>query len=344
MKTAEILKQWLNGESLSREQAHNLLSGIFKDEYSEIQIAGLLTALAYKGPSVEELVGFLDALDEAKTEIRVSDPDKLIDTCGMGGDNSGSINVSTLAAIVAAAAGAKVAKHGNRAASSKTGSADLLEALGIKIVLDKSGVEACIEELGIGFMFAPAFHPSMAKVAPVRRELAIATVFNLLGPLSNPANVKRQLFGVSKKEHLELISEVIKIRGADHVLVVFGSDGLDEISISAESYVREIKSGDAGNIHITAEVIEPRKYGYKLYDKALIKGGDPKENARITQEVLSGVEGPYLDIVLLNAGACIYVAGLVDDIRDGIALAKNTVIEKKALNLLDKWRALSQKL
>jgi anthranilate phosphoribosyltransferase len=271
--------------------------------------------------------------------VRVLVADGAIDVVGTGGDRSNSINISTLASVVAAGAGARVAKHGNRAASSACGSADVLEALGVKIDLGAEGVSACVAEIGLGFMFAPRFHPAMRHAAPVRREIGIRTVFNLLGPIANPAGVRRYVLGVPSAALGETMARALADLGAEHALVVYGTDGLDEISPSAETRTWEIRRGD---VHAAALV--PEDVDLPRAPRSEIVGGDAATNARIAHEVLGGAKNGARTAVLLTAGAASYVAGLAGSVREGVAVAAKSIDSGSARDRLDTWVGLSQRL
>ncbi len=324
------------GGSLTREEAQCAMGTIMAGEATPAQIGALLAALHVRGETVEEITGFASSLRSAAVAV-VLDTDGAIDTCGTGGDRSRTFNISTVAAIVAAAAGARVAKHGNRAASSSCGSADVLEALGIRIDLGPDGVAACIREAGIGFMFAPRFHPAMRHAAPVRGEIGIRTVFNVLGPLANPAGVRRQLLGVPSVSLGETMAAVLRDLGAERALVVHGGDGLDEITTSGETLTWELRDGS-----IRSRSIDPRSLGVPEAPRAALVGGDAKANAAIATRVLEGVAGAQRSAVLLNAGAACYVAGLAGTVREGVDLAARTIDSGAARERLDRFAAASE--
>jgi anthranilate phosphoribosyltransferase len=298
----------------------------------------LLIALKSKGETVEEMSGFVLAmLDVAE---RVDPGYTVLDTCGTGGDGLRTINISTIAAFIAAGAGAKVCKHGGRSASSLTGSADLLEELGVTIDLGAEGVSKCIDEVGMGFCFAPVFHPAMRYAAPVRRELGIPTVFNLLGPLANPALRVRQLVGVPSLDVLQKVGQVLSRKGCERAMIVHGDDGMDELSLCAPSTVLEITDGG----EITHFELYPPDYGFKLVSPEAIKGGTARENADIALSILAGEKGHYRDSVVLNASAALMVAGLVDSFEDGIELAIGVLDNGDAQRVLDRLVDLSTRL
>jgi anthranilate phosphoribosyltransferase len=282
------------------------------------QFGAFLTALRMKGETAGEITGMARVMREKSSRIEIDGP--LLDTCGTGGDASGSFNVSTCAAFVAAGAGARVAKHGNRAMTSQCGSADVLEALGAKIDLSPGQVRACFERAGIGFMFAQGFHPAMKFVAPLRREIGIRTVFNLLGPLSNPAGARRQVIGVARPGLVETIAAVLARLGSEHALVVHGDDGFDELSISGPSTVAELHNGA-----IRSYRVAPEDVGLSRHDISFLRGGTPDQNAAELRLVLEGVPGPLRDFTLINAGAALVAWGDADAIGPGVELAAKSI-------------------
>jgi anthranilate phosphoribosyltransferase len=309
---------------------------IMRDEATASQIAGFIVALRLKGETVDEIAGLARTMRSMATPIDVEDAGSLLDTCGTGGDGSGSFNISTLSAIVAAACGARVAKHGNRAASSTCGSADVLEALGVRIDLPPAGVAACIREAGIGFLFAPVFHPSFRFAAVPRRELGIRTVFNVLGPLCNPAGAGRQALGVPEQQLAEKMADVLVRLGVERALVLH-AEGLDELSTTGPSLVIEMLGGERRSYQL-----DPLELGLRRASRDELRGGGPAENAVIAREVLEGAAGPRRDIVLLNASAALRAAGLARDWREGIALAAEAIDRGGAAGVLDRWASLSQ--
>ncbi|MDQ6789834.1 MAG: anthranilate phosphoribosyltransferase [Candidatus Dormibacteraeota bacterium] len=309
---------------------------IMRDEATPSQIAGFIVALRLKGETVDEIAGLARTMRSMATPIDVDDAGSLLDTCGTGGDGSGSFNISTLSAIVAAACGARVAKHGNRAASSTCGSADVLEALGVRIDLPPAGVAACIREAGIGFLFAPVFHPSFRFAAVPRRELGIRTVFNVLGPLCNPAGAGRQALGVPEQKLAEKMADVLARLGVERALVLH-AEGLDELSTTGPSLVIEMLGGERRSYQL-----DPLELGLRRASRDELRGGGPAENATIAREVLEGAGGPRRDIVLLNASAALRAAGLARDWREGIALAAEAIDRGGAAGVLDRWASLSQ--
>jgi anthranilate phosphoribosyltransferase len=330
----QYLNQLVRGESLSEPEASRAMELIMRDEATPIQIAGFIVALRVKGETVEELAGLARTARAMATPIDV-DGD-LLDTCGTGGDGSGSFNISTLAAIVAAACGARVAKHGNRAASSTCGSADVLEALGVRIDLPPAGVAACIREAGIGFLFAPIFHPSFRYASQPRKELGVRTVFNVLGPLCNPAGARRQALGVPEPRLAEKMAEVLVRLDVERALV-FHADGLDELSTVGPSLVIELLDGGRRAYQLDAEEL-----GLPRASREDLRGGGPAENAVIAREVLEGAPGPRRDVVLLNASAALRAAGLARDWKEGLSLAAEAIDRGAAAGVLERWAGISQ--
>ena len=332
----EYLNRLVRGESLSEPEAARAMELIMRDEATPIQIAGFMVALRAKGESVEELAGLARTARALATPIRIDDAGGLLDTCGTGGDGSGSFNISTLAAIVAAACGARVAKHGNRAASSTCGSADVLEALGVRIDLAPEGVAACIREAGIGFLFAPIFHPSFRYAGQPRRELGIRTVFNVLGPLCNPAGARRQALGVPEPGLAAKMAEVLLRLDVERALV-FHAEGLDELSTVGPSLVLELLDGERRTYQLDATEL-----GLPRATRDDLRGGGPAENAAIARELLEGARGPRRDIVLLNASAALRAAGIARDWREGLALSAEALDQGRAAAVLDRWVNVSK--
>src|SRR5947209_807511 len=333
----EQISKLVRGESLTETEASAAMEKIMSGDATPAQIAGFVVALRIKGESADELTGLARAARANATPIDAGEG--LLDTCGTGGDGTGTFNISTLAAIVAAAAGARVAKHGNRAASSVCGSADVLEQLGVKIDLPPEGVARCIEGAGIGFLFAPIFHPLFLFAGPVRREIGIRTVFNLLGPIANPAGVRRILLGVPSPALGDKIARVLAELGTEHALVVHGEDGLDEISPSGPTRTWEVREG-----MVRQGRIDPSEVGLSLAPRAEITGGAPATNAAIARGVLDGATGGTRSAVLLNAGAACYVAGLARDVREGIGLAAAAIDRGAAGDVLERFIAASHRV
>lgn len=325
----EALRRAAAGESLSEGEAERALETIMEGTVPPAATAALLTALRVRGESVPEIVGFARAM--RRFAAKVEAPENVVDTCGTGGDAKGTINVSTAAAFVARGAGVIVAKHGNRAATSLAGSADVLEALGAEIELGPEEVSRCIEEAGIGFMFARTHHPAMKFVAPVRAELPFRTVFNLLGPLTNPAGAKRQVVGVFGGGYVRPVAEALRDLGARKALVVHGTDGMDEITVTAPTLVAEVSDGD-----LVEYEISPQDFELPRHAPDGLLGGDAHLNARILRDVLSGEErGAARDIVLVNAGAAIYVSGEAASIEEGVRRAEESISGGAARRALD---------
>lgn len=337
MDAREALAAVVDGRTLSRGEAESAMTSIMTGEATPSQLAALVTALRMRGETPTEIAGFASVM--RKHAVRVAVSDGAIDVVGTGGDRSNSINISTLSSIVAAAADARIAKHGNRAASSACGSADVLEAFGVKIDLGPEGVESCVEEVGLGFMFAPRYHPAMRYAAPVRREIGIRTIFNLLGPLANPAGVRRYVLGVASAAIGETMARAMAELDVVHALVVYGTDGLDEISPSAETRTWEIRRGD-----VKEGSLVPEDVGLSRADRREIVGGDAATNARIGHEVLGGANGGARTAVLLTAGAAAYVAGRAASIREGVTLAAKAIDSGAARDRLARFVAASQRL
>lgn len=325
-----VLNGLLAGSSLTEQEAADVMTEIMEGEATPAQVAGFVVALKAKGETVQEIVGLVRAMRSFATPLDA--PLDVVDTCGTGGDRSGTFNVSTTAAIVCAAAGAKVAKHGNRAASSRAGSADVLEALGVRIDLPPAGVARCIQEVGIGFCFAPVFHPAMRHAAVPRREMGIATVFNFLGPLTNPAGARRQSLGVSDPQMLDKMVGVLDRLGSEHVVAFHGHDGLDELATTGLSRVVELRGG------ATEEwTLDPQALGLERADLEDLRGGSADENAHILRSILEGERGPRRDIVILNAAAGLLAADLVSDIAQGLAAADDAIASGRAAETLERW-------
>ena len=326
------IRRVVAGENLDRDSMYEVFCSVMDGKTSDVQKSALLIALRMKGETADEITGAAMAMRERVTPLDV-DRENLVDTCGTGGDGRGTFNISTLAAIVAAAAGAQVAKHGNRAVSSSCGSADLLSELGVNIDLDAPRMSEVLRRTGIAFLFAPKLHPAMSAVAAVRRELGVRTIFNVLGPLTNPAFARRQVLGVYSDHLVETIANVLLALGADHALVVHSRDGLDEISVSAPTHVCEVRNGMVRSYEITPDELHPIEE---------IAGGDAKMNAAIARSILGGSTGARHEIVVLNAGAALYVAGSADSIRVGVALAHEAITSGKARAKLDELVAASR--
>jgi anthranilate phosphoribosyltransferase len=313
----KLLGQVAKGESLTREEARDAMRLIMDGEAQPIQIAGFLTALRMKGETVDEIVGFVETMRD-KAVILNTDGEGLLDTCGTGGDGGISFNISTAAALVAAAGGARVAKHGNRAVSSKSGSADVLEALGITITTTPEMAARCLEETNLCFLFAPQYHQAMKHAVEPRRQLGFRTVFNLLGPLTNPARADRQLMGIYDKDLGLKVAQVLNEMGVKRALVVAGADGMDEITISGETYIVEVDHGV-----ISSYTIYPEMFGLSSYSLDEVAGGSAEENAEIIRGIANGEKGAYRDIVVLNAAAAFYLSEQAASIAEGVRMVQD---------------------
>lgn len=334
----DSLRKAASGGTLSEGEAERALETIMEGTAAPAATAALLTAMRIRGESVGEIVGFARAMRRFAASVEA--PEDVVDTCGTGGDAKGTINVSTAAAFVARGAGVTIAKHGNRAATSQAGSADVLEALGAEIELEPSQVSRCISEAGIGFMFARTHHPAMRFVAPVRAELPFRTIFNLLGPLTNPAGARRQLVGVFSDDYVRPVAEALLELGAEKALVVHGEDGMDEISVSASTRVAEVSDGK-----IEEYTISPEDFGLRRHHLDNILGGDAHLNARILRDVLSGREdGAPRDVILMNAGAAIFVSGKAGNLEDGVRAAERSIDTGAALEALENFVKTTRRL
>jgi len=327
-------------QSLSREEAREVMSEVLSGKCTDAQIAALLVALHMKGETVEEIVGFAEAIRAAATPLEIyrnstvdvsdTERDALVDTCGTGGDASGTFNISTASALVVAGAGVRVAKHGNRSVTSKCGSADVMEALGVNINPPPARLAACLEEVGIAFLFAPALHSAMKYVQTARRELRLRTVFNLLGPLTNPARASAQVVGVYSAELVEKLAEAFSMLGVRRALVVHGADGLDEITITASTRIAEVRDGRVRSYEVT-----PEEFGLRRAPIEEIAGGDAVANTAIIRDVLAGEQSPRRDVVLLNAAAALVAAGRADHLGDALPLAAKSIDSGAAAEKLD---------
>ena len=329
-----LIGQVASGAQLTRDQASAAFDSMMSGEATPSQMGGLLMALRVRGETVEEITGAVSAM-RAKM-LGVKAPPNAVDVVGTGGDASGSYNISTCAAFIVAGAGVPVAKHGNRALSSKSGAADVLTALGVRIDLEPEQISDCISEAGIGFMFAPSHHPAMKHVGPTRVELGTRTIFNLLGPLSNPAGVKRQMVGVFSKQWVEPLAHVLKNLGSERAYVVHGSDGLDEITTSGPTTVAALENGTIKTFEIT-----PEEVGFARAAPEVLRGGDAETNALALKKVLQNKQSPYHDIAVLNAAAALVVAGAAPDLKKGVALAQKSVASGEAEGRLDRLIAVS---
>jgi anthranilate phosphoribosyltransferase len=331
----ELLKVAVEGRNLSRQQAAQAMDAMLEGDAPSSQIAALLIALRMKGETPDEIAGGVQALRARARKVEVP-LDRLIDTCGTGGDNSHTFNISTTAAFVAAGAGARVAKHGNRAVSSQCGSADVLTALGVSIELPLDVVARCIDELGIGFLFAPNHFAAMRHVAPLRKELGLRTLFNLIGPLANPAGARRQVLGVFAPHLVPVMARTLAELGCDRAFVVHGEGGVDEISTSGPTRIAEVRGGEVREFEVT-----PEELGVERAPLEALRGGDAAHNAALLRSLLRGEDGPRRSAVLLNAGAAIAAAGLCETIRDGVALAARSIDSGAANDRLEKLVAVA---
>lgn len=325
----ELIKKVAAKEDLTREEAARAMDLMLEGKASEIEMAGFLAALRVKGETVDELVGCAEMMKSKGGTVKLDTGD-YIDFVGTGGDGTNTFNISTTSMIVCAAAGVTVAKHGNRASSSKSGAADLLEALGVEIMLEPEQVEKCIKEIGVGFMMAQKFHKAMKNVAGVRRELGIRTIFNMLGPLSNPSGSTRQVIGVFDDETVPVFAKVMTSMGVKNALIVHGGDGMDEITTTTTTLVNEIKDGK-----VIEYRLDPKDYGIEYADPADLKGGEAADNAKITRDIFAGVKGPKRDIVVLNSAAGLYIGGKASSIAEGVKIAEEIIDSGKAAAKLD---------
>jgi anthranilate phosphoribosyltransferase len=340
MEFFEFLEVLVRGESLTGRQAHEAMLCLLEGRATPAQIAAFLVALRMKGETAEELAGMARAMREKAERVDAgARGEPLLDTCGTGGDAAGTFNVSTLVAFVAAGAGVRVAKHGNRSMSSRCGSADLMEALGVRIELTPEQMEQAIREVGIGFLFAPAIHKATRHAQPVRRELRLRTVFNYLGPLTNPAGASAQLVGAPSARAAELMAGALAELGLERGFVVHGSDGLDEITTTGPTLVFEIRGGQVARREVT-----PEEFGVSRARAEDLRGGDPAANCEIARAVLSGVRGPRRDITLVNAAAALVVAGRAGDFREGMEMAAESVDSGAALRKVRELAEFTQRL
>ncbi len=334
----ELLIKLSNGLDLSESEAALAMHQMMEGSASPVEISAYLTLLRTKGETIPELTGSAKAMRDHALAVNANH-DSLIDTCGTGGDNAGTFNISTTSAIVAAAAGVPVAKHGNRAASSKSGSADVLQALGVAIELGPEQAETCLKQTGISFLFAQTFHPAMKQVAPVRKALGFRTMFNILGPLTNPARPKRQVLGTPSLAIAEKMANVLLNLGMEHALVVHSEDGLDELSISGPTHCYEVKGGQ-----VLYMVLHPEDFGLSSAPIQQVQGGTPEENANLIERILHGEKGAPRDIVIMNAAAAIYVSGLANSFPSAAYIAEAAIDSGAALETLDRLRNISRNL
>jgi anthranilate phosphoribosyltransferase len=329
-----LIAKVATGATLTREEAAAAFDRMMSGEATPSQMGGLLMALRVRGETVDEITGAVTTMRSKMLGVKA--PPGAVDVVGTGGDASGSFNISTCAAFIVAGAGVPVAKHGNRALSSKSGAADVLQALGVNIDLDADHVGTCIRDAGIGFMFAPAHHPAMKNVGPTRVELGTRTIFNLLGPLSNPAGVKRQMIGTFSRHWVEPMAQVLKNLGSENIWVVHGSDGLDEITTAGSTSVAALENGKIRTFEVT-----PEDAGLSRGKPEALRGGDAQQNAEALLDVLKGKRGPFRDVAVLNAAAALIVAGKAKDLKQGAALAAKSIESGEAEGRLDRLIAIS---
>ncbi|KXS44820.1 MAG: anthranilate phosphoribosyltransferase [Candidatus Frackibacter sp. T328-2] len=334
----EFINQLMEGKNLSIKQAAEAMNLIMSGKATKAQIAGFITALRMKGETVEEITGCAQVMRDKATEVKPKEP-IVVDTCGTGGDGVGTFNISTTTALVIAGAGVPVAKHGNRSVSSRSGSADVLETLGVNLELSSQEVAKAVDEIGIGFLYAPKFHKAMKHAIGPRKELGIRTVFNILGPLTNPARAKRQVLGVYDPELTSVLARVLGNLGVEKAFVVHGAGGLDEISILGETKVSYLCDGKVEEL-----TIHPNDFGLSVAELEAIKGGTVQDNAEITLEILKGESGPTRDIILLNSAAGLLVADQVDNLEEGVELAAKIIDSGKALEKLEELISYTKKV
>ncbi len=337
MSIRDALAKLVLSQNLSRGEANAAMRSLVDGEATPSQIAGFAIALRMKGETPEEIAGLAEVMREAAT--RVDAGSDVVDVVGTGGDGSGTFNISTLSALVVASAGGRVAKHGNRSVTSACGAADFLEAIGIAIDLTPPAVARMVAETGFGFMFAPLYHPALRHAAGPRREIGVRTVFNILGPLSNPAGARRQLIGVAVPELGAKFASVLALLGSEHAMVVHGQDGMDELSVSAPTQVQEVRGGE-----VCSYTIEPEQFGLRRWATDAVRGGSVEVNVRVARGVLDGEVGPARDVLLLNAGTAIYVAGLASSIQAGIACATDELDSGRARHKVEHVAEASQRI
>ena len=333
----EAIQALVFGQSLTTEEAASVMEEIMEGKATPAQFGAFVTALRLKGETVDEIVGLAGTMRAKALRVSISEP--LVDTAGTGGDDTHTFNISTVAALVIAGDGVKVAKHGNRAMSSQCGSADVLEALGVKIDLNAEQVQRCLEEVGIGFMFAQVFHPAMKYAAAPRREIGIRTVFNILGPLTNPAGAQAQVLGVADGSLVEKMALVLRGLGCHRALVVHGEDSLDEITITGKTWVGELKDGRINNYSVS-----PEDFGLSRAGLAALRGGTTAENAALLRSILAGASGPQRDVVVMNAAAGLLVGDKVRTLQQGVELARKVIDDGQALAKLEQLIEFSQSL
>ncbi len=334
----EIMEKVIKNENLSEEEMMLVMEELMTGNLSEAIGGAFLTALRMKGETIDEITGGAKVMRDKAESVELGDL-YTIDTCGTGGDQTGTFNISTATSFICAAAGIHTAKHGNRSVSSKSGSADVLEALGVNIELSPRQVERCIKEHHIGFFFAPLFHPAMKHAAPIRKALGYPTIFNMLGPLTNPAQVDAQIIGVYDRTLGPVFAKVLKNLGTKHALIVYGLDGLDELTTTAETEIVELKNGEINTYHVT-----PEDFGLTLSKPEDLLGGDSEENAQIIRDIFSGELGPKRDIVLLNSGAALYLGRKVPSIKEGVILAAKLIDDGTVKAKLESYITCTQEL
>lgn len=336
MDIQSAIQSVIDKKNLSNDDMRHVMKNIMTGECTDAQIAGFLVGLRSKGETVDEITAAAHVMRELASKVHINQ-ENLIDTCGTGGDGSNTFNISTTAAFVVAAAGGNVAKHGNRSVSSKSGSADVLEAAGVKLEITPEQVAQCVEKIGIGFMFAPMHHSAMKHAIGARRELGVRTLFNVLGPLTNPAGAKRQVMGVFSHDWLETLANVLKNLGSEQVMIVHSDDGMDEISISAPTNIAELKDGE-----INTYKIEPEQFDLQRSDINTLAVENVEDSLKVMHAVLNNQAGPAQDIVILNAGAAIYTAGIDDSLAAGIESARRVIENGSAKLKLDELETLTQ--
>jgi len=338
----DTIRAVVDGHELSTDQATAAMDAIMTGQVTDAQIGALVTALRMRGETVSEIAGFATAMRSHALRVPVAATGAaLVDTCGTGGDNAGTFNISTTASFIIAAAGVRVAKHGNRAVTSKCGSADLLEGLGVQIELTPDQVGRCVDDVGIGFMYAPAFHPAMRFVGPARREMGIRTIFNVLGPLTNPAGASHQLIGVGHPDIAHKLAQVLRVLGSRHAVLVHAEEGLDELGLAGTSTVTEF---DARDGEIRSFDVTPEDFGLPRANVSDLAGGDAATNVTIARSILSGELGPRRSVTILNAGAGIYAADAAESFAEGIRIAEDAVDSGRALAKVDQLVAFTQSL
>ena len=330
MNIQEAIKKVISREDLTEDEMHSVMNDIMTGNATDAQIGGFLVGLSMKGETIDEIVAAAKVMRSLATGVKISKPKHIVDTCGTGGDSSGLFNVSTASAFVVASAGGQVAKHGNRSISSKSGSADVLETAGVNLDMSPETISSCVEKIGVGFMFAPAHHSAMKYAIGPRRELAVRTIFNVLGPLTNPAGAPSQVMGVYHKDLVEPIAYALKNLGSSHVMVVHSNDGLDEISIADSTFVAELKNGK-----VETYSISPSDFDMQQSNLDSICVEDADASLKLIQEALDGQEGPAKDIIALNSGAAIYVSGLTNSLKDGVRKAQEILNSGAAHQKLD---------